>query len=125
MRVLLDTNVLLWWMTGSDRLEPVWVQVISDPRNSIMVSAISAAEISIKTSIGKLPPPPEPLGDAIPNAGFQGLPFTIAHGEVLASLPWHHKDPFDRMIIAQGIVENCPILTADPVFGQYGIQVIG
>jgi len=125
MRVLLDTNVLLWWMTGSDRLKPRWETVITDPLNTILVSAVSAAEIGIKTSIGKLPLPPEPLGGAILTAGFQELPFTIAHGEALTSLPWYHKDPFDRMIIAQGIVEGCPILTVDHVFKQYGVQVIG
>ena len=125
MRVILDTNILLWWMTGSDRLRPNWEKVIGNPNNIILVSSVSAAEIGIKTSIGKLPPLPEPLGEAIADAGFEELPFTIAHGQVLADLPWHHRDPFDRMIIAQGIAEGCPIVTADRIFDQYDVQTIG
>ena len=124
MRVLLDTNVLLWWMTGSDRLKPTWATIIADPNNAILVSSIGAAEIAIKSSIGKLPPLPEPLPKAIDDAGLKELPFTISHGEALSRLPWHHKDPFDRMIIAQAMTEGCPVLTADSVFQQYEIQVI-
>jgi len=124
MRVMLDTNVLLWWLTGSDRLTPQWEILVQEPRNTVMVSSISAAEIGIKTSIGKLPPLPEPLAEAMDATGFEELPFTIAHAEIMATLPWHHKDPFDRMLIAQAFAEGCPILTADRIFAQYGIQVL-
>ena len=124
MRVIIDTNVLLWWMTGSERLTPEWEDIMSAPSNTILVSSISVAEVGVKASIGKLPPTPEPIPEAMTVAGFEELPFTMAHGQALATLPWHHKDPFDRMIIVQALAEGLPVLTADRVFKQYGLQVI-
>ncbi len=124
MRVLLDTNVLLWWMTGSERLTPSWRALISDRANLVYVSAISAVEIGLKVTIGKLPPTPEPIATAITTTGLLELPFTLAHGQAVTDLPWRHKDPFDRMIIAQAQVEGLPVATSDHVFQKYGLRLV-
>jgi PIN domain nuclease of toxin-antitoxin system len=125
MRVLLDTNVLIWWMIKSERLRPEWDMIISDRENTVFVSSVSAVEIGIKSSLGKLDPTPEPVASAMVTAGFHELPFTMVHGQAVADLPWHHRDPFDRMIIAQAMVEGLPVLTSDRIFRDYGLQVIG
>ncbi|MDR0847543.1 MAG: type II toxin-antitoxin system VapC family toxin [Propionibacteriaceae bacterium] len=124
MKVLLDTNALLWWLTNSPRLSDERKSLLADPASTVYVSSVSAVEIAIKTSLGKLPPPPEPVAQAIARDGFEELPFTIEHGEAVAALPWHHKDPFDRMLIAQALVEGVPIMSGDHVFSLYGIQVV-
>jgi PIN domain nuclease of toxin-antitoxin system len=124
MNLLLDTNVFLWWMTGSRRLRPAWDELLRNRANTVLVSSISVAEIAIKSSLEKLPPPPGPVSEAVEQAGFQELPFTMDHGQTLGTLPWHHKDPFDRMIIAQALTEGLPVATADPVFRNYGLMVI-
>ena len=124
MRLLLDTNVLLWWLTDSERLTPVWRRLIAEPRNVVYVSAVSVVEISLKTSLGKLPPLPEPIPDVLVTARFQELALTVAHGRAVADLPWHHRDPFDRMLIAQALVEDLPVLSSDRIFAVYGLRVV-
>ncbi len=83
--------------------------MIADPDNELFVSAITSAEVAINASLGKLQAPTG-LDDAVREAGFRELPFTAAHAETLRKLPWHHRDPFDRMLVAQAMVEHLDLL---------------
>ena len=123
MKALVDTNVLLWWLDDHPRLSP-FRAVIENPRNQLLFSSISVAEISIKSSIGKLVIP-NSYTQILQDSGFDELPFNAVHGLALANLPWHHRDPFDRMIISQAQVEKLPVLSSDHVFELYDLQVIG
>ena len=122
MRVLLDTNVLLWWLGGDPRVTP-YVPTIADPRNEVYFSSVSAVEISIKVSLGKLVVPAVYL-DTLRRQGIEELAVTARHGQAVAGLPWHHRDPFDRMLIAQALTEGWPVLTSDRIFRRYGLRVL-
>jgi PIN domain nuclease of toxin-antitoxin system len=124
MRVLVDTNVLLWWMVGSDRVRDEWERLLRADSTEVLISAVSVAEIAIKSAIGILPETPERLSTTMADHGLSELVFSVRHAEALGGLPPHHKDPFDRMIIAQALTEGLPVMTADQVFRDYGVQVI-
>jgi PIN domain nuclease of toxin-antitoxin system len=124
VRVLLDTHVLLWWLQESPRLTSVLRDAIGDPSNEVIVSAVSHAEIAIKRSLGKLEAPWIPDELLVEN-GMGTLPFTSAHGRRLLDLPFHHKDPFDRMLVAQAAVEGLAFATADPRLSAYDIPLLG
>jgi PIN domain nuclease of toxin-antitoxin system len=123
VRVLVDTHILLWWLGDDARLDASRRELISSPDNEAFVSAVTVAEISIKASLHKLAVPDGIAGVAA-SEGFAPLPFTSAHAEALRLLPWHHKDPFDRMLIAQSMVERMPLLTADPRVREYDIECL-
>lgn len=123
MRALLDTNVLLWWLKEPDRLSREQYNTIADDRHDIAVSAVSVAEIAIKTSIGKLTGI-EGITEWIARQGFRELPFANRHALVLADLPLHHRDPFDRMLVAQCIADDLVLLTADRRLTAYSITTI-
>lgn len=118
MRLLLDTHVLLWWLADAPQLGADHRALIHDGQNDVFVSAVSVAEISIKASLGKLDAP-QNVAEAIIESGFTELDFTVAHGETLRSLPWHHRDPFDRMLVAQALVEGLTLLTLDSRVREY------
>ncbi|WP_136709592.1 type II toxin-antitoxin system VapC family toxin [Agromyces sp. H66] len=122
MRLLLDTQVLLWWLADDRRLGDDHRALIADASNIVLVSAMTVAEIAIKTSLGKLDAPDDLL-PTLEAGGFDELTFESRHAEVLRSLPWHHRDPFDRMLIAQAIAEQLTVLTADPHFAAYGVDL--
>ena len=124
MRLLLDTHALLWWMSDDARLTSVWRETISDPDNDVLISAVSVAEISIKASLGTLDVPDD-LTDALGTSGFDPLPLTWNHAIEVARLPWHHRDPFDRMIIAQARVEGLAVATVGPQFRAYDVALLG
>lgn len=124
VRVLLDTHVLIWWLATPEKLKPAGYEVIVNPRHRIGVSMASIWEMTIKTSIGKLVVPDD-LEHQIYRHRFEVLPLTFAHVRRLAMLPWHHCDPFDRMLIAQAQVENVPIITRDQHFSTYDVPLIG
>lgn len=123
MRLLLDTHVLLWALSNSPRLPQVFAEAITEPSNLKYVSSISVAEIEIKRSIGKLVAPPTLTG-ALTGAGFDELPFTAEHARTLSTLPLHHKDPFDRMLVAQALLEDLTFLSCDAHCVQYGCQTL-
>lgn len=123
MRLLLDTHVLLWWAADDARLSRSWRQLIGDPEHDIFVSAISVAEISIKASLGKLTAPDELLPD-LEDSGFLSLPLEAEHAARLRDLPWHHRDPFDRMLIGQAQVEQLTVATVDPQFAAYEVALL-
>ena len=122
MNLLLDTHVLLWWLAGAPQLSEATVEVIADPANLVAVSAASIWEISIKAALGKLRTDAS-IAEAVAEAGFEPLPIDFAHAEAAGALPDHHRDPFDRMLIAQAMIEGFVIVTRDPAFAAYGVPV--
>jgi len=123
MRLLLDTHILLWWLAGSPLLSEQARAFIADPGNAVFVSAISLWEIWLKQSLGKLKLPPN-FEEKLAGESFESLPLLAAHTHGVASLPWHHRDPFDRMLIAQARVAGLQFLTADAVVAAYGDFVL-
>jgi PIN domain nuclease of toxin-antitoxin system len=122
-RLLLDTQALLWWLADAPSLGPNARQLIENENNEVYVSAASAWEISIKKSIGKLKAPDD-LDGVIDEEGFEKLPVTFFHGERAGELPAIHRDPFDRMLIAQAQAEGLDIVSSDGVLVRYGVKVI-
>lgn len=123
MRLLLDTHVLLWWLGDDRRLGAGHRELIADAGNTVLVSAMAVAEIAIKVSLGKLDAPDDLL-PTLDEGGFEHLPFGASHADALRTLPWHHHDPFDRMLIAQAITEQLTVLTVDPHFAAYDVARI-
>ena len=124
MRLLLDTHGFLWFFTDDPQLSAAALAVIADPRNEVLVSPASYWEIAVKVSLGKYPltVPFEQFWTAgIGGNGFVILPIALPHAAVLSSLPMHHKDPFDRMILAQAIAEQIPVVTVDSAFSSYPV----
>jgi len=120
---LLDTHVLLWWLSDHKSLTTKAVGAIKDGENSIFVSAATAWEISIKRVLGKLKAP-DGLEETLESNRFRQLPISIRHGLVAGSLPRHHDDPFDRMLIAQAQTEQLTIITHDVRMEQYGVSIL-
>jgi PIN domain nuclease of toxin-antitoxin system len=123
--LLLDSHTLLWWILGHPALTPAAREAISETDNSVMVSAASAWEIAIKFRAGRLPE----AGGLVTNfpiemerEGFQLLPISAEHGIRAGLLPGIHKDPFDRMLIAQCQAEDMPIISNEAVFDAYGVR---
>lgn len=122
MRLLLDTHILLWWMVGSPSLPAEAQELVSDPENTIFISAVSLWEIWLKKSIGKIRLPPK-FEEALARESFEHLPLTAKQTRLVDGLPWHHRDPFDRMLVAQAQAEKLTLLTADAVMEKYGAAV--
>ena len=122
MRLLLDTNALLWWL-ADEGLNPGARDAIGDPGNIVVVSAASAWEISIKKALGKLAAPDD-LEQQMQTGGLVPLPISVAHGIAAGQLPRHHDDPFDRMLIAQALAEGLTIVTRDKRFDDYGVALL-
>jgi PIN domain nuclease of toxin-antitoxin system len=120
--LLLDTHVLIWWDEGR-RLAPEARRAIEEA-DAVYVSAATAWEIAIKIGLGRLRPT-RTVEEATRESGFLELPVTFRHAERVAALPAHHRDPFDRLLVAQAEVEELTVVTRDPVFGRYPVAVIG
>jgi PIN domain nuclease of toxin-antitoxin system len=123
MNFLLDTHVFLWALGESDRLDPKAAAAIQNTNHAVFVSAVTSVEIAIKSALGKLEVPPD-LEAEIGLRGFSHLPFHFRHGAALSSLPVHHQDPFDRMLIAQAMLEGLTIITHDRKFAAYPVEVL-
>ncbi len=127
MRILLDTNAWLWTVSAPERLSSHARALIEDRGHELYLSAASAWEIAIKYSQGKLRLP-DPTVKFVPSRleqlGVLPLPIDQAHALHVSTLPIHHRDPFDRLLIAQAQLEHLPILTSDPVFGAYDVRTI-
>ena len=119
MRLLLDTHVLLWWLDDDPCLPAAARALIRDPENVVFVSAVTLWEIWLKQSIGKLRLPAT-FEDRLAGEAFENLPLTAAQTRRVALLPWHHRDPFDRMLLAQAQAEGMVLLTADAALSPYG-----
>jgi PIN domain nuclease of toxin-antitoxin system len=127
VRILLDTHALLWWLDGDRRLSQRARRLIGNDETTVLVSAASAWEICTKFRLGKLPGAAAVAADVqgcLDSQGFLPLPITVDHAQRAGSLPGPHRDPFDRVLIAQAQAEDLPLVTIDPVFGLYGTKLI-
>jgi PIN domain nuclease of toxin-antitoxin system len=122
VKFLLDTHLLLWWLSNSPLLSEQARQLIGDPGNTIFVSAVSLWEVWLKSSVGKLRVP-SGFSQRLAAEPFENLPLRAEHTPIVAMLEWHHRDPFDRMLIAQATSENLILLTADRALEAYGRPV--
>ncbi len=124
MQVLLDTHTLLWWFDESPSLSRKALSIIRDPDNTLLVSAATAWELAIKTKLGKLDALAlvVDLPRYMQEEAFMELPITSEHATRAGLLPLHHRDPFDRLLVAQAQALNLPILSADPLLDHYDVQ---
>ena len=118
MRLLLDTNALLWALTNGPRIAPVRELLLND-ENEVFVSTVSWWEIAIKTRIGKLDASLPELRATAQESGFLELPLLGSHAETLATMPRYHNDPFDHMLVAQAMAEPMRLITGDAILSQY------
>ena len=125
-RVLLDTHALLWWLFDDSRLSPRVREVLADSDIDVYVSAASAWEIATKYRIGRLPVAEALIQDGsgwIAKAGVLELPIRIEHARLAGTWPQEHKDPFDRMLAAQSVLEDLPLISVDPLVKTFGANV--
>ena len=122
MKILLDTYLLLWWLGNAPGLSEPARAIISEPENTVFVSAVSLWEIWLKESLGKLRLPVD-FEARMAAEPFESLPLSATHARQVALLPWHHRDPFDRMLIAQAEFEKLILLTTDEALAAYGAMV--
>ena len=125
MRLLLDTHALLWWLDGDRRLSLKARRAIASDSNSILVSAVSAWEITTKARLGKLPGATDVAADVaacVAGQGFLSLDITMLHAQRAGSLPGAHRDPFDRMLIAQSQMEDVALVSDDEAFDTFDVR---
>ena len=124
MRYLVDTHALLWALGEPHNLSPAARKAIADPANLIIVSSVSLWECAIKASIGKLDLPDD-FFDAVPEAGYEVMPIRISHLNLYRTLPLHHRDPFDRLLVAQAMAESLTLISRDPEIARYQVRILG
>lgn len=125
MDLLLDTHALLWWLAGDAALSPPARAAIEDTANSVFVSAASAWEIATKFRIGRLPGAAAIVPDlehVLAAQGFVRLSISFAHGQAAGALPGPHRDPFDRMLIAQAMIDDMALVSKERHFDAYGVR---
>jgi len=125
MRLLLDTHALLWWLDGDRRLPLKVRRAIAAESNTILVSAVSAWEITTKARLGKLPGALDVAADVVgcvAGQGFAAMDITLLHAQKVGALAGTHRDPFDRMLIAQAQLEDVALVSDDEVFDDYDIR---
>ena len=121
MRLLLDSHAVYWWMTGSVRLSETARELMFDDANTLLVSAVSIYEIELKAKRGRVDLPPQELRAALGRNAVEELAITHNHAEYAAHLEWDHRDPWDRLLAAQALLESCVLVSVDAVFD--GIHV--
>src|ERR1039457_1195154 len=127
MNLLIDTHVLIWWSKNSRRLGLQAQKLIAAPQHSVWVSSASIWEISIKASLGRLEMGGllvENMSEDLERHGFSALPINFRHAIAVHGLPFHHSDPFDRMLVAQAQCEDLVLLTADPSIMAYDVRTL-
>jgi PIN domain nuclease of toxin-antitoxin system len=127
MKFLIDTHCWLWSFLETDRLNDTARTLLGDAGNTAFFSTVSAAEIGIKVGIEKLHlplPAKEYVVTRVEDAGMKTLPLYMQHGLRVAELPLHHRDPFDRLLVAQAQMEGLPLMTADPKIARYDVEII-
>lgn len=127
MKALLDTHTFLWWVINSPNVSQQVYDIIKNKNNKLYFSAVSGWEIAIKAQLGRLQVPEKLelfISEQISINAFQTLPVLMSHALHIYKLPNLHRDPFDRMLVAQACVENLSILTSDPMIAQYKVKVI-
>jgi PIN domain nuclease of toxin-antitoxin system len=127
MRLLLDTHAFLWWLDGDRRLSRRARALIGDARQQVFVSAASAWEIATKARLGKLPGAEDVAADivgCVASQDFTPLAISLAHAQAAGRLGGEHRDPFDRVLAAQALIEALPLLTNDPAFEAFGVPTL-
>ncbi len=127
MKYLLDTHTFLWWITNNDMLSDRVRDVISYGKNILYLSAASGWEIIVKMGLGRLQLPNDPdkvIPEQMSLNSIEGLPIQMSHALHVHSLPRHHRDPFDRILVAQSQLEGLAIITSDPQIAQYDVEVV-
>jgi len=123
VRYLLDTHILLWWLTNDEKLSKELRHILTDAENIIYISSASVWEMAIKSQLGKLSMPDD-LAETLIEQGFLSLAITFEHAVLAGHLPAVHRDPFDRMLLAQAKIENLTLLTHDKLLKKYKIMTI-
>lgn len=123
MRLILDTHAALWWLSGDSRFGATAEAEIADSSNQILLSAAVVWEVAIKRSLGKLEAPDD-LAETLLGVGAEPLSVGLEHAAAVETLSWHHRDPFDRLLIAQAIVERAALVSHDGAFSAYDVRVV-
>lgn len=124
MRLLLDTHILLWWLNDDPQLPSEAAKLIADRGNQVSASSMSVWEMAIKIGLGRLEADIHEVLAAAQESGFRPLPFTVEHAAAVAHLPPYHRDPFDRALVAQAVLEPLKLLTHDGTLAVYGDHVL-
>jgi PIN domain nuclease of toxin-antitoxin system len=122
LKLLLDTHAALWWLSEDERFAEATAQQLTDETNQVLLSAVVVWEVAIKRSLRTLETP-ENFASTLLDAGLQPLPISLDHAAAVEQLPWHHRDPFDRLLVAQALIERTPVITTDPSFEPYGVEI--
>jgi PIN domain nuclease of toxin-antitoxin system len=123
VNLLLDTHALLWWLADSDELGDAARAAIRDPASAIYFSAVNVWEIAIKKALGKLVVPDD-FRETLNEQPFDRLPMSVDHAFKVSELPMHHRDPFDRLLIAQSLVEGLTLVTHDSDIAKYDVPLL-
>jgi PIN domain nuclease of toxin-antitoxin system len=123
LKLLLDTHAALWWLSDDERFSPEAARYLTDDTNQVLLSAAVVWEVAIKRSLGKLQAP-EDFAPTLLGAGAQALPVSLSHAAGVEHLPWHHRDPFDRLLVAQASIEGAALVSGDEVLRPYGVTLI-
>lgn len=123
MRLLLDTHAALWWLHDDERIGADAARQLSAGSNEVLLSAAVVWEVAIKQAIGKLRAPPDWVAVTL-KAGARALPISLDHATLAGHLPAHHRDPFDRMLVAQAFSEGAAVVTRDDAIRVYGAPVV-
>jgi PIN domain nuclease of toxin-antitoxin system len=127
LKVLLDTHAFIWWINEPGRLSARASSILADTANEALLSAVVAWELSVKHAKGRLDLPDSPeiiLRFALGEGGFAPLSIVVSHALEVGDLPPHHSDPFDRLLVAQALVEHLPILTSDVKIARYDVETV-
>jgi PIN domain nuclease of toxin-antitoxin system len=127
VKALLDTHAFLWWISDDRRLSERVLEMIGDGRNELFFSAASGWEISIKAGLGRLKAPEDLerfIADQLSRNAFRSLPIYLRHALYTRTLPDHHRDRFDRILISQAILEEMALLSADPRISRYPVEIV-
>jgi PIN domain nuclease of toxin-antitoxin system len=123
LKLLLDTHAALWWMSADARLSDLAEAHLSNDANEALLSAAVVWEVAIKRSLGKLKAP-DGFASVLLGAGAQPLPVTLEHAAAVEELPWHHRDPFDRLLVVQAAIEGAAVVSRDERLAAYGVPVV-
>jgi PIN domain nuclease of toxin-antitoxin system len=123
VKLLLDTYAALWWLADDARVGRDAERQLSDDTNRVLLSAAVIWEVAIKRSLGKLQAPAD-LAQTLLGAGAQPLPVTLDHAAAVEALPWHHRDPFDRILVSQALTEGAAIVSQDERLRPYGVSLV-
>lgn len=123
MKLLLDTHTALWFLAADERLGEGARRELADDDNRVLLSAVVVWEIALKRSLGKLAVSKD-VASLLLGEGAEALSISIDHATAVEALPWHHRDPFDRMLVAQAQVERATLVSGDEAFAAYGVPVV-